>query len=630
MPVLYEYKNDPGYYIKARPPGVGNITYKVKEEGYALVEDLDLVPEGDLSWEIINMFKVLGLVYTDESGVLGPDEGYEPDPAEIEKLSISEEAAVELLETFEGFTDLSPGQRDELCSILGIESPVPTEELPPNELADLYEALFTVLEHLPEGTHPGWEFAITSVLFGGDGLAPGTRSYGEQQATRNRFSIGDYRSQYGDGDHVTQFPAITTRQPNERDRTFADTDLRLPVAPDSDEVLPLYVDDNTFRDSISLLEEFPALPDAEMEGGDAEGLLNPERFPGIKSPTEEAEPSAESTEDEEGKTATVQIPPNELAELYEALFTVLKALPDSTDQAWREAIEAIVFGNEYLHAGARSYGEQQRDRNDFGMPEYREQYGDGEQVTDFQAITTGPPLEQDSQFLETVIRIPVSPESEEVLPLEVSRDGLSDALSLLAEFPAEPDADEAGDGDGNILDVEQLIADFEVEQPADESKAHQAETGTESGLIDQQSPTTAEADEHLSEELRQNIDESRREKVLRREGAGQANGPIAEAGHSADDTSRKYDDPRAERAHRRAQQRDPADVVSLGEEITLVLKEVDYAGYPPTIMGTKNKLVIFVVDAPQDLSKHDVIRAKVIDFGGNNNSAEAAFVSYAD
>jgi hypothetical protein len=95
-------------------------------------------------------------------------------------------------------------------------------------------------------------------------------------------------------------------------------------------------------------------------------------------------------------------------------------------------------------------------------------------------------------------------------------------------------------------------------------------------------------------------------------------------------TTRKHADPRAERAHRRAQQRDPSDVVEIGETITLALKEVDFSSQPPTVMGTKNKLVVFVEDAPRHVRELDVIRAKIVDFGGRNNSAEAVFVGYAE
>lgn len=73
-------------------------------------------------------------------------------------------------------------------------------QIPPNELADLYESLYTMLEALPDNTHPAWELAIESVLFGGEALAPNATNYGEQQAERNSFKISEYRAQYGDGE----------------------------------------------------------------------------------------------------------------------------------------------------------------------------------------------------------------------------------------------------------------------------------------------------------------------------------------------------------------------------------------------------------------------------------------------
>lgn len=88
----------------------------------------------------------------------------------------------------------------------------------------------------------------------------------------------------------------------------------------------------------------------------------------------------------------------------------------------------------------------------------------------------------------------------------------------------------------------------------------------------------------------------------------------------------KYEDPQAELNHRRAQQRDPSEVAELGDEIEIVLREVDYSAHPPTIRGTKNKLNVFVVDAPDDLERLDEIRGKVVDYGGKNNSLEVSFL----
>ena len=126
-------------------------------------------------------------------------------------------------------------------------------------------------------------------------------------------------------------------------------------------------------------------------------------------------------------------------------------------------------------------------------------------------------------------------------------------------------------------------------------------------------------------------------KVLRDEDIGETQTPDVGNNSQTEPTSvldkindadRKHDDPRAEYAHRKAQQRDPRDVVELGETISLVTKEADFQGRPPTVMGIKNKLVIFVTEAPRHVSKFDTIRAKVVDFGGKNNSAEAVFLGF--
>jgi|GEM_PF-3255027 len=89
----------------------------------------------------------------------------------------------------------------------------------------------------------------------------------------------------------------------------------------------------------------------------------------------------------------------------------------------------------------------------------------------------------------------------------------------------------------------------------------------------------------------------------------------------------KYDDADAERAHRRAQQRDPAEAVEIGEVVPLVLEEADYSSDPPTIMGSRNALKVFVEDVPRGLSERDTICVKVTDYGGKRTSAEAVFLS---
>jgi hypothetical protein len=274
------------------------------------------------------------------------------------------------------------------------------------------------------------------------------------------------------------------------------------------------------------------------------------------------------------------------------------------------------------------------------MPDYRSYYGDGDRVTEFPAIPTAPPREEDTQYVDAAIQLPVAPESETVLPLAPTETSLPDALTLLTEFPAEPDADLNPEGIDSLLDTDALLADIttaptsstettgpEQSPSASTTDAQQSTTQTDHATNNDTKPVSPEqssSDTTADSEPSSNTDST----VLRQESAGETTAPLESQDTSASSDSRKYEDAAAERAHRRAQQRDPSDVVELGEEITLTLKQVDYSSRPPTIMGTKNRLVIFVIDAPQDLSKYDTIRAKVVDYGGKNNSAEAAFSGY--
>lgn len=515
-------------------------------------------------------------------------------------------------------------------------------QIPPNELADLYESLYTMLEALPPDTHPAWELAIESVLFGGEGLAPNATNYGEQQAERNGFKISEYRAQYGDGNRVLDFPTLTTRRPTGHDQQYADEELQLPFAPESEIVLPLVVDSETLPDALSLLNEFPTAPAAETSGESAATLLNTNRFPILTSSS--ADQSTDEKDDKEHSAAGEGgLPPNELADTYDGLYTVLEAIPDAAHPRWKAAVESALFGGEYLLPDANAYGEQQGERNGFGMSDYRTQYGDGDRVTDFPAIATAPSREEDTEYVDTDVQLPVAPESETVLPLAPTENTLPDAVALLTEFPSEPDADLKSERTVSLLDTDALLADINNTTPTDTTETPPPTQPRSTNATDPQQSTPqsghstdSDADAASTEENGSPSDANSEDPstteltVLRQEAAGESKVPLEHHDASVAPDSRKYEDSEAERAHRRAQQRDPSDVVELGEEITLTLKQVDYSSRPPTIMGTKNRLVIFVIDAPQDLSQYDTIRATVIDYGGKNNSAEAAFSGYVN
>ena len=490
-------------------------------------------------------------------------------------------------------------------------------QIPPNKLADRYESLYTLLECLPADTHPAWELAVESVLFGGEGLAPDVTCYGEQQAEQNNFSISAYRAQYGDGDRVVDFPTLTTSAPAKRDRQYVEKDVELPITPESESVLPLFVDDETLSEAVALLNEFPPAPGSASNSSSSSMLLNANRLPGITADKSDL-PSENGTEAvPQTATDNGDLSPNELADYYDGIYTLLDAIPETAHPCWQEAVETILFGGEYLCSDASSYGEQQSERNKFGMTEYRTQYGDGSRVTDFPTIPTATPVD-DKHFVDSELNVPVAPKSETVLPLAPTSETILDALSLLAELPATPDGDLEAEYSGSLLDIDALRTAFEeqisTQDPPEATSTEQ--TATEETATTQSNSQSEPSSSKTSSPT-----------TLRAEDAGESSSAID--GETESDGSRKYADPEAERAHRRAQQRDPSDIVELGDKITLTLKQVDYSSRPPTIMGTKNRLVIFVVDAPQDLAEYDTIRATVVDYGGKNNSAEAAFSGYS-
>jgi hypothetical protein len=342
-----------------------------------------------------------------------------------------------------------------------------------------------------------------------------------------------------------------------------------------------------------------------------------------------------------------EIPPNELTDLYEGFFTVKESLPEDTNLLWQYAIESILFDEEGL-ANETSYGEQQAETNDFDILTYRTQYGDGDRVTEFPAITTDPPAKQDQQFVDEDTQLPVSPESKQVVPINPDPEALSDAFSILNEFPSEPGEEAKRGTSENLLNPDQFPG---IQSPSAESVTTRSSktesvqevndttdrTATDSEEDPPSTSTPLSEEEHASPESqneRERNQDSQSERasasdktIIRQDGPGEQTTGNKQVSNLPSTLSVKYDDPQAERAHRRAQQRDPSNVVGLGEEIQLVLQEVDYSGQQ-TIMGSKNGLVIFVNEAPQGLSKHDCIRVKIIDYGGNNNSAQAAFVGY--
>lgn len=167
-----------------------------------------------------------------------------------------------------------------------------------------------------------------------------------------------------------------------------------------------------------------------------------------------------------GCSGSDALQPNELAELYD-LFYHFQKLVDAAaeEQGHRNGDPARDWANiigEFLNhghpEGAPGWGEQQSDRNDLYISEYRDVYGDGTRVTEFHYVsTTEPPagIEEPGSDRSSE-RIPVAPESDTPFPVLVEdEEELADAVSLLEEFPAFPAADHAP-GETALSEAESL------------------------------------------------------------------------------------------------------------------------------------------------------------------------------
>ena len=122
MPTLNKYASKSGYYIRARPSSVDSpITYQIESEGYSIIESYGLTDGEQVSWSIIKSLKSLGLLYTDESGVIGADE-FEPDPSQLEETALDDDAARQLVKVIAANIDIDPESLKVILEILDIDA----------------------------------------------------------------------------------------------------------------------------------------------------------------------------------------------------------------------------------------------------------------------------------------------------------------------------------------------------------------------------------------------------------------------------------------------------------------------------------------------------------------------------
>ena len=123
MPSFNEYKNESGYFIRAWTPETENITYQILTEANPIIEDYGLEDGDEVSWDLIRSLKALGLISTKKSGVISPNDDFEPDHQKVDANSLSEQEAYNLLGALQSHQEISPDKLDEICGILGVESP---------------------------------------------------------------------------------------------------------------------------------------------------------------------------------------------------------------------------------------------------------------------------------------------------------------------------------------------------------------------------------------------------------------------------------------------------------------------------------------------------------------------------
>jgi len=113
VPTLKTYVNEDGYYINARPPEVGNITYQVDASLWEFFEDLGYEDGSEVEWSLVKSFRIAGLVYTNASGVSAPDEDVVGlDPSKLSELS--PDAVDRLLDYIDGRNDIESAKKAEI------------------------------------------------------------------------------------------------------------------------------------------------------------------------------------------------------------------------------------------------------------------------------------------------------------------------------------------------------------------------------------------------------------------------------------------------------------------------------------------------------------------------------------
>jgi hypothetical protein len=216
---------------------------------------------------------------------------------------------------------------------------------------------------------------------------------------------------------------------------------------------------------------------------------------------------------------------NELSERYEVLRN-LRALcqavvnvrdepsdetterPEDPMEKWLDAIEKRWSGESIE---VENYGAQQKDRNPFSMRDYRQEFGNGERVTDFGCISTRPPIPTLQRFLGRFLiadldtfYLPVDPETDATFPVIVeTEDELERAIGMLDRLPVEPSAagtvqegesEDGEDDEAGVAGEEHEERFRRVVRHCDEDESGDADDGRDREEVDDEAFPLVERD----------------------------------------------------------------------------------------------------------------------------------------
>jgi hypothetical protein len=116
MPVLHQYEDGSGYYLRAKPSGLNTpITYQVHNSARSFFSDLGYRDGDSVPWEVIQPLRAIGHIYTNGQGV---EEGDQTDSIGGKIAELNKKGRKELVDYIGQYTNISVDKKRELERLL--------------------------------------------------------------------------------------------------------------------------------------------------------------------------------------------------------------------------------------------------------------------------------------------------------------------------------------------------------------------------------------------------------------------------------------------------------------------------------------------------------------------------------